>query len=284
MNTVWISDIHLDHLDDYLVVDGNAKRIPDEGAIQEFCRKILDLSPDQVVLTGDISISPGICSHLSLMEKHLQGVHLYFVLGNHDYYNGSISGTRASVRDFCHQSSKSTWLSNQGVIALSSECALLGHDTWYDGGYSDWFKSKLLMSDYYLIEEMKYQMPTLLYQKINELSREGAEHIEKYGREACEKGYKKVIMAMHVPPFRENSRAPDGSLSNADWLPNMSSARAGNAILSVADDYKDVEFLVLSGHTHTFYSQVYGEHKNIKCLTAKSHYGKPELSIQLLIT
>jgi hypothetical protein len=136
-----------------------------------------------------------------------------------------------------------------------------------------------MMTEYYVTKEFVYQPPTLVYKKIRELAQECANHIKKYVAEAAQT-HKKVIFATHVPPFRDNSRAPDFRLSDIDWLPNMSSGLAGNALLDVARSHPGVEFICLSGHTHTPWKQSYGP--NLHCWTGSAKYGIPKLSVEMI--
>jgi hypothetical protein len=135
------------------------------------------------------------------------------------------------------------------------------------------------MNEYFLTQEFKFQPPTLLHAKLRELATECGNHIKKYVDEAA-LTYKKVIFATHVPPFRENSRAPDFKLSDEDWLPNMSSGIAGMALEMVAENHPSVEFLCLSGHTHTPWRQRYAS--NLDCWTGSADYGFPEKSIEII--
>jgi 3',5'-cyclic AMP phosphodiesterase CpdA len=137
MRLTWATDIHLDRL--------NRKKI------RKFCDQIRDTYPEAVVLTGDLSESQILQSHLLVLEKELDPVPVFFVCGNHDYYNGSISVLRETLVDkytYPHYEKGSFykgayWLGSSGVVPLTSTSALVGHDGWYDGGYANYFQSRL---------------------------------------------------------------------------------------------------------------------------------------------
>ena len=77
---------------------------------------------------------------------------VYFVLGNHDYYGGSIEGTRTVARGL---SGNLRWLHSAGIVQLNRETALVGHEGWYDAQYGDPMGSRVWMSDFDLIEDLR---------------------------------------------------------------------------------------------------------------------------------
>ena len=83
MRLVWITDPHLD-----FVTDDQARA---------FCARTNSVSPDAVVVTGDIATATTIGPALDLLGDSLEAP-LYFVLGNHDFYGGSVAGVRDAVR------------------------------------------------------------------------------------------------------------------------------------------------------------------------------------------
>jgi len=81
MRLAWLTDIHLNFLDD-LEPEQSLETIADKA--------------DAFAITGDIGESPDITGYLKLMESILRKP-IYFVLGNHDFYRGSIAETRGEV-------------------------------------------------------------------------------------------------------------------------------------------------------------------------------------------
>lgn len=279
----WATDIHLDFLKESVHEPGGGMTsmttLLSEKKVKAFCDEVASKNTEALVITGDISTGDNLEYHLNWLGKHLP-IPVYFVLGNHDFYNSTILRVRANMRQFDGSPGKPSYLSNVGVVQLSEESALVGHDGWYDGGYSDWFKSKLVMTDYYLIGEMRFEVPTKVWNLMQELSFQGRLHARKHLTDAAERGFKEVYFATHVPPFRENSRAPDGSLSDPNWLPNMSCKMLGDELLDLSKKFPGTNFICLSGHTHTAYQKQYAE--NLWCFTGKAKYGNPESSIQVL--
>lgn len=278
----WCTDIHLDHLLELVplangMYDGTRRQ--SETKVKNFCDKVLARRPDSVLITGDISEAPTIEAHLEALERNIPGVPIFFVLGNHDFYHGSIVEVRERLRRFDGTNGRLTWLNTQGAVSLTENTALVGHDGWYDGGYSDWFSSRLVMNEYHIVKEFRFKHPNIVFETMQQLASQCADHIDQHVHEAA-KNHKNVLFGTHVPAFRNNSRAPDKRLSDPQWLPNMSSKKAGDALLRAARAFPDVSFTCLSGHTHTAWEGQYLP--NLRELTGTSDYGHPAMSIRVI--
>ena len=79
MKLAWVTDIHLNFLD------------PSERT--RFCDRIKETQPDGVLVGGDIAKATTFESELRRMERRIQKP-IWFVLGNHDFYGGSVAGVR----------------------------------------------------------------------------------------------------------------------------------------------------------------------------------------------
>ena len=82
MKLIWLTDIHLNFLE------------LDER--EAFYAQIVEAKADGVLLTGDIAEAPSIAYILQEMADAIQKP-IYFVLGNHDYYRGSIASVQAKM-------------------------------------------------------------------------------------------------------------------------------------------------------------------------------------------
>ena len=82
----WLTDLHLNFL------------TPDH--IDRLCRDVREAGTDAVLIGGDIGEAPDVVEQLEGLDARL-GLPLYFVLGNHDFYRGSIARVRAEVRALC---------------------------------------------------------------------------------------------------------------------------------------------------------------------------------------
>src|SRR5262245_13897401 len=118
MRLAWATDIHLNFLS--------------PAQARSFYCKVGETAPDAVLLSGDIAEAPSVERYLLEMAEHLQRP-LYFVLGNHDFYGGSIQDVRARMAALSAEHRWLRWLNVAGVVPLTEETALVGHDGWADG-------------------------------------------------------------------------------------------------------------------------------------------------------
>jgi predicted MPP superfamily phosphohydrolase len=117
MRLAWATDIHLDHAS--------------ESARCKFCQSVKEQA-DALVVTGDIAESRILGSALTALAA-LTERPVYFVLGNHDFYRGSIADTRRQVAYVVGDTEGLVYLSESGVLELTPNTALIGHDGWADG-------------------------------------------------------------------------------------------------------------------------------------------------------
>src|SRR5690348_152191 len=111
----WLSDIHLNFVAPH--------------RIDALCRSVKAHDADAVLLTGDVAEGPELVEHLEGLDERL-GLPLYYVLGNHDFYRGSIARVRATVEDLAARSPRLCWLPRAGVVAVTELTGLIGHDGW----------------------------------------------------------------------------------------------------------------------------------------------------------
>ena len=260
---LWCGDIHLNFLD--------------PPRIELFCQNVMAQKPDLVVITGDISEAPLLDVHLVLLAECIT-VPVYFVLGNHDYYHGSFAGVRLGMTRHTHP--RLFYVSDLGCVPLTDKTMLVGHDGWYDGGYSNWFKSRLIMADYQLINELKYLPPNLLYKKLQDKAGELVDHFNVVIPKAFET-HENLIALTHIPPFRENCLYGKKQ-SDDQWMPHFSSKLAGDVLLELADRFPGKNITLLCGHTHS--PAFYKPRVNLECYTgaADHSYKVPETSIQMI--
>lgn len=269
-NLVFTTDIHLNFCSEF--------------QIKEFASHILSHDPSVIVIGGDISEAPQLEFHLRFLEMHLKGVPVYFVCGNHDYYRGSIKDVRNGLRKR-FKAGGSIWLPEAGIVSLSPTAALVGHDSWYDGGYpnknGNYFASKLDMSDYHVIQELSYPQcfnRRMVYDKIQKLSQQGASHIKQYVTKAFV-NHDKVFYVQHVSPFAETSCGPNKKMSDPDWMPHFCSRLTGEAIMEVMSKQPpEKQLIVLCGHSHTM--AWHRPRPNVYCFCGAAKYGIPNVANQ----
>ena len=162
---------------------------------------------------------------------------MYFVLGNHDFYRGSIQKTRQRVVETVKQARHLTYLTATEVVALTPQTALVGHDGWADTRLGDFNRSEVVLNDFRLIEELAACCKGATLDKsglkptMMALADEAARHFESVLKQAAAK-FTHIIAATHVPPFRAAAWY-DGRIADSNLLPYFASKVAGEAMQKV---------------------------------------------------
>jgi predicted phosphodiesterase len=261
---VWASDIHLN--------------FADEPAIAKFCRMVMQKRPDLVLLGGDIGEAPDVIKYLKKLDSDFN-LPMYFVLGNHDYYQGSIDGVRKSIQMFEAASDNVHWLPTAGTVALTDKTCLIGHGAWADGRYGNYADSSVLMNDYFLIEDFASLDKEQRLARLQQLGDEAASFFEVRLPLALTH-FRHVVILTHVPPFEEACRH-DGQPADENYLPHFSCKSVGTVLRSNMEKNPTCRMTVLCGHTHSA-----GEAKilpNLKVKAAAAEYGKPVLQEMLVV-
>jgi predicted MPP superfamily phosphohydrolase len=270
----WTTDIHLDHL--YGDVD-----------VVNFANSLIVTDPPGIFVTGDISSATKLVYHLSIIERTVKRP-VYFVLGNHDFYNGDIESVRKSMRELSNMSQFLKYMPLVSYQILSPATALVGHDGWYDAFYGDVNGSRFLMNDWSMIKDFVQHSGGHTFMQINrnianrtdlialarKLAHEGVVHIMN-GIKSAVKYHKNVIILTHVPPFRE-SHVFQGKMGDDDAQPWFTSKMLGDMLLNAATTYPNVNFVVLCGHTHGKYDG--SPLPNLRVHVGGATYRQPELA------
>lgn len=268
MRLAWLTDIHLNFLD-------AAQRHRFLVSVRE--------QADAVVISGDIGESHDVVEYLREMDEVIRKP-AYFVLGNHDFYRGSIAKTRQDVVDVTKRSKHLNYLTAKGVVELTPNTAILGHDGWADGRLGDYDNSDVILNDHLLIAELSAWNSveedggfTLnkegLRQTMVALADEAVRHFETFLEEAAAK-YPNVIVATHVPPFREAAWY-QGKTSSDDYLPHFACQVVGDVMRRIMKAHPKSRLLVLCGHTHG--GGEYEALDNLQVFTGEAKYGLPEI-------
>jgi predicted phosphohydrolase len=240
--------------------------------LEHFCEGLARQEADAVVITGDIAEAPTVEPLLSIVAAELK-TPIYFVLGNHDYYRGSVTRVRDTVGALVKRSRWLTYLPDAGVVELSREAALVGVDGWADGRLGDYVRSPVMLNDYLLIAELAGLSKEGRLDRLHRLGDAEAERLRGPLAEALGR-YPRVLVATHVPPFRE-ACWHEGRISNDDWLPHFTCRAVGEALRAAALAHPDRKIRVLCGHTH---GQGQAEIlPNLKVMTGGAEYGEPRV-------
>ena len=229
----WATDLHLTHADPIKII--------------EFCNTLIRSEADAIILTGDISDAPDLQEHLTFLSSRIN-TPIYFVLGNHDFYHSSISYVRKFVHELSIDLPKLTWLSENGIIPLTTGVCLIGHDGWCDGRNGDYINSKALLNDYRVISDFLGLSKTGVLDVIQSLAAQSVAYLMRTLPLAIAK-FKSIILATHVPPFEE-ACLYNGGRTGVDWLPHFSCKVVGDLLKNVMQANPQCHMTVLCGHTH----------------------------------
>lgn len=234
--------------------------------------------PDAVLIGGDISNGVGSLDYLKSLSEDIPRP-FYFVFGNHDYYYGSIRTIRKEAEQLHSRYPHLHYLTDGGVISLTKETALIGHDGWADGRAGDFLSSDVMLNDYFHIDELKKLTHEERLKKLNSFGDEAAKYLEKQLRKAL-KTHQRVILLTHVPPFEE-SCLYGGVPADKDWSPHFVCKAGGEAIETVMKEHPDRSLLVLCGHSH--WGQDINILPNLRVVTGHSELGLPNVQSLILI-
>src|SRR5258706_15569294 len=111
MQYAWLTDIHLNFLDD--------------EARQKFYQEIVNTKCDGVLISGDIAEAPCLADILNEMANYIDKP-IYFILGNHDYYRGQVDEVRNAMTALTKENDNLFWLPASGIQKLDNDTFLLG--------------------------------------------------------------------------------------------------------------------------------------------------------------
>lgn len=254
----WATDIHLNFV---------------RGDVRSFCAQVASAAPDGLIVTGDISEAATIERDLMALDKALR-MPVWLVLGNHDFYGSGIRAVRAEVAKICGRSKWLRYLNAEGVVWLGGDTALVGHDGWADGRYGDYEHSQVVLNDYLMIDDLAGLDASKRLARMHELGDEAAAHFRRCLPQALDR-HRNVIVATHVPPFRE-ACWHEGGVSDDQHLPHFGCAAVGEVLSAAMRTRPEQRMLVLCGHTHGRGSARILPNLLVK--TGGATYGQPALA------
>jgi hypothetical protein len=165
------------------------------------------------------------------------------------------------------------YLPDSGVVPLTPEACLVGHDGWADGRLGDYAGSDVLLNDYGLIGEFGGfgEEKAERLARLNALGDEAAAHFRSVLPAALAR-FRHVVVLTHVPPFKA-ACWHEGQISDDNWLPHFTCKAVGDVLAGAMGAAPDRRMTVLCGHTHGA-----GEAQvlpNLRVLTGGAVYGRP---------
>ena len=259
MRLAWATDIHLNFV------------APTEA--EAFCRSVLDSGAEALLVAGDIAEAPSVTAWLRFIEERVQRP-MFFVLGNHDYYRGSIADVRTRIQALVERSLRLRWLHQEDTaLPLTARTALIGHGAWADGRYGDYANSAVVLNDHLLIPDFFGLDHWGRLRLMQVLAEEAATHARRLLPPALE-SFEHVIFLTHAPPFVEVC-LHDGHFTDRYHLPHFSCKAVGDALYEIMSARPDRALTVLCGHTHS--AAEARPLPNMRVIVGNAEYGRPTL-------
>ena len=269
MQLVWLTDIHLNFID--------------EDARHHFYQSIIDTKCNGVLITGDIAEATDVQSILIEMADFIDKP-IYFILGNHDYYRGQVNEVRSRMIALTQSHPHLFWLAASGMMKLNDDVILVGQDGWADGRLGDYQRSRVVLNDSRMIANLfqkKIIGKQALLTKMQELADADAFCLQSQLKKViATQNPKKIIVLTHVPPFKEVC-LHQGKISDDEWLPFFGSKIMGDVLIEIANQNADIDFLVLCGHTHS--KGVYQPVSNLMIEAGAAEYCRPEIQTVIFV-
>lgn len=281
MKLGFATDIHLDHIKVH-------RGRPDQIDYSKITRigKALTRDVDALVIGGDISTGNQLKDHLTAFLAETS-CPVYFVLGNHDMWLAHEDKIWEDAKSF------EGCLDALDVVELDSETALVGLSGWYDTRAGNIFNPGIIMPEFETTTRLMGKGPIRAFRQLiwpPELLHETHQICQNWADEQTKaflpklekaaKKYLKVFVVTHVPPWVDVCWSENGQLSrdcSPEWLPWSVNVNLGLQIESLAEEFPEVQFQVLSGHTHG--EGTYDVASNLKAYSGKAKYGMPNLSM-----
>lgn len=229
----WITDIHWDRVE-----------LEDRAEQTEW---IDAARPDALIVSGDIGEAPSFAEFLGYLHDRLN-LPIYFVLGNHDFWHGSLNQVRAAAGQLSENLANLHYLSALDVVPLTATAALIGYEGWGDGRAGDPLGVPDFPRDFRHIADFVGLSKAERIARLNRLGDEAAEHLREKLLRALN-AYPQVYLVTHVPPFREAS-LDAYRICHQHKLPFYCCQAVGEMLRSMMSRYPDRQLTVLCGHTH----------------------------------
>ena len=237
----WCTDIHLNFLerDDRLA----------------FYHEISKHKMEALMITGDIAEAPNLIQNLTEMQKELD-MPIYFVLGNHDFWRSSQKKVQEKIEEL--DNANLIYLNETHFNHLNKNTILVGVDGWADARLGNYENSHVQLVDSQLIKDLSEVAENrftgtgnkkALQTRMQKLADYDAWWLSLQLNAALERKPKRIIVATHIPPFKEASKYR-GEISNDSFLPFYTCKATGDILLEKANAHKKTRFQVYCGHTH----------------------------------
>ncbi len=258
MRLVWTTDPHLNHVPTH--------------RWEQWVKKISSRGADGVLISGDISEGDDVVLQLRRLAQSLPAP-IYFVLGNHDFYQSSIGATRQNVISASRENRALHYLTDTLPIQLAESVYLVGEDGWGDATEGDYEASSIRLNDFPLIDDFRSGEESGWKGQLQAL---GAESAARLGQklDTLPSDARQVLVLTHVPPYRDACWY-EGQTTDDNWAPFFVCGQIGQVLRRASESRPQCQFTVLCGHTH--HRGVANIAPNLVVYTGAADYGQPEI-------
>lgn len=270
LRLVWTTDLHLDHA-------------PPEMQ-ERWLSLIASQSPTGLLIGGDIAESGGAGQWLQHLAQSTN-CPIYFVLGNHDFYDQSVRITRQNIVRLCREHEHLHYLTDcTGIPLIDTSdrkpiAYLIGEDAWGDGTCGDFENSFVKLADFARIPDFKTLTEEKRKELLQELGRHSAERLATK-LQSVPNNTNRLIVLTHVPPFVEACWY-EGKTADENWSPFFVCGQTGVVLRNFAQANPNCQVVVLCGHTH--HRGTTQPLSNLVVYTGESEIGHPSIAGSLVI-
>jgi len=261
----WTTDLHLEF-------------VTSPTDIDTLCETIAAREAETLLIGGDTGTANSLGRYFRMLEERLQ-LPIYFVLGNHDCYGGSIEDVRSVAATLAQNFKWLRWLPLEGCVRLAPNTGLVGHGAWADGRLGNGANSQIMLNDFIQIRDLTGPSTKERFAKLNDLGDQAAKYFSKILPEAIEQ-YRNLLLLTHVPPFKE-ACWHEGCISDDEFLPHFTCQAVGEVLIEMMQSHPECNLTVLCGHTHGGGTvQIL---PNLLVKTGGAEYGQPALQEMILV-
>lgn len=261
MKFTWVSDPHLNHM---------AHTLSAIDYIVENTNETLLVGGDMYSAVNLLGVFTTLLDELKAKKKQA-----YAVLGNHDFYGGSIQEVRNNLKGFKNSIFEP---SLRRTPVFLGDLAIVGTGGVGDATRGCQDPSKLRLNDEVYIKELTIAEENgQLKSELLRLSNEHALYLTSLLNQTSSQS--KIIILTHVAPWPEASWH-EGKIGDAAGLARFCWGLGGEVIDSYSTAYPEKEIVVLCGHGHS--AGIY-RNSNYTCHTAGAQYMVKHINAQITV-
>lgn len=231
--------------------------------------KVCQAHATRVWITGDIG-DPS--NNWKFLNELLEAVNrsVYFLLGNHDFYQGTISQARQKAAKICQQHSNAFYLHECEGFMMDGHL-VLGVDGWANTDKTSLHGTTWDSEQIFDLQNLSIEQ---LQQVMNQFAEEDTALLLKKCRQSLSSSIHSVCIFTHIPPV--DARLGSGKTRAMQEMRTVFYSEAlSKGLHELTKYYPKVNFQVFSGHLHRKIS--YGISNNLQGYVANAYHPEQPL-------